>query len=217
MGRFAVIGLGRFGSYLATRLYELGHEVLGVDGNTDIVQGLRDRLSEVAVVDTRDKQQLRALGLKDFDTVVISVGEHLEASTLAALYCKELGVRVVARAANMDHGKILEALGVDEVVYPERDMALRTAERLSNANLVDFISLGPDFSIIEVAPPDSFVGRTLAELKVRQRYNINVIAMRDVLTEKVTLVPTPDAVIRDSDVLVVLGQTADLERFKKVS
>jgi trk system potassium uptake protein TrkA len=217
MGRFAVIGLGRFGSYLATRLYELGHDVLGVDGNPDIVQGLRDRLSEVAVVDTRDKQQLRALGLKDFDTVVISVGEHLEASTLAALYCKELGVRVVARAANMDHGKILEALGVDEVVYPERDMALRTAERLSNANLVDFISLGPDFSIIEVAPPDSFVGRTLAELKVRQRYNINVIAMRDVLTEKVTLVPTPDAVIRDSDVLVVLGQTDDLERFKKIS
>jgi trk system potassium uptake protein TrkA len=96
-------------------------------------------------------------------------------------------------------------------------MALRTAERLSNANLVDFISLGPDFSIIEVAPPDSFVGRTLAELKVRQRYNINVIAMRDVLTEKVTLVPTPDAVIRDSDVLVVLGQTDDLERFKKIS
>jgi trk/ktr system potassium uptake protein len=217
VGRFAVIGLGRFGSYLAARLYELGHEVLGVDSSAEVVQGMRDRVSQVAVVDTRDKLQLRALGLKDFDTVVISVGDHLEASTLAALYCKEAGVRVVARAANVDHGKILEALGADEVVYPERDMALRTAERLSNTNLLDFISLGPDYSIAEVAPPDSFSGKTLADLRVRQRFNINVIAVRDVLTERITLVPPPNAVIRDSDVLVVLGQTADLEKFRRIS
>ncbi len=217
MGRFAVIGLGRFGSYLAARLYELGHEVLGVDSQSEIVQGLRDQVSQVAVVDVRDKQQLRALGLRDFDTAIISVGEHLEASTLAALYCKELELRVVARAVNEDHGKILEALGVDDVVYPERDMALRLAEKLSSSNLLDFISLGPDFSIIEVAPPSSFVGKTLAELSVRQRFKVNVIAVQDVLTENVTLVPPPDAVIRDSDVLVVLGHTSDLEKFQRLT
>ena len=217
MGRFAVIGLGRFGSYLAVRLYELGHEVLGVDSQSEIVQGLRDQVSQVAVVDVRDKQQLRALGLRDFDTAIISVGEHLEASTLAALYCKELELRVVARAVNEDHGKILEALGVDDVVYPERDMALRLAEKLSSSNLLDFISLGPDFSIIEVAPPSTFVGKTLAELNVRQRFKVNVIAVQDVLTEHVTLVPPPDAVIRDSDVLVVLGHTSDLEQFQRLT
>jgi trk system potassium uptake protein TrkA len=217
MGSYVVIGLGRFGSHLAARLYELGHDVLGVDSDADLVAALRDRVSHVAVVDARDKTQLRSLGLRDFDTAIISVGEHLEASTLAALYCKELEMKVVARAVNEDHGKILEALGVDQVVYPERDMALRLAEKLSHSNLLDFIPVGEGFSIVEVAPPASFVGKTLADLKVRQRFNVHVIAVQDVLTSKVSVVPPPDAVIRDSDVLVVLGATADLERFQKIS
>jgi len=215
MGRFAVIGVGRFGSSLATRLYELGHDVLAVDSQEELLQALRDTVSQVAEVDVRDKAQLRALGLKDFDTVIISVGEHLEASTLAALYCKELDLKVVARAVSADHGKILEALGVDEIVYPERDMAVRLAERLSSANLLDFISLGPQFSILEIAAPEAFVGHSLADLAVRRRFNVHVIAVRDVLTEKITLVPPPDAVIRDSDVLVVLGHVDDLEKLQK--
>lgn len=216
MARFAVIGLGRFGATLASRLYELGHEVLGVDVDEELVQACRDRMSEVAVLDVRDKSQVRALGLKDFDTVIISVGEHLEASTLAALYCKEMGVKVIARAVSEDHGKILDALGVDEVLYPERDMAQRLAERLSSKNLLDFVSLGPDFSIIEVATPASFLGRTLAELDIRRRFGVHVIALRDVLTETVTLAPPPDVKLRDSDVLVVLGGREELERFQRV-
>lgn len=216
MARFAVIGLGRFGATLASRLYELGHEVLGVDVDEELAQACRDRMSEVAVLDVRDKSQVRALGLKDFDTVIISVGEHLEASTLAAFYCKEIGVKVIARAVSEDHGKILDALGVDEVLYPERDMALRLAERLSSKNLLDFVSLGPDFSIIEVATPASFLGKTLAELDIRRRFGVHVIALRDVLTETVTLAPLPDVKLRDSDVLVVLGGREELERFQRV-
>lgn len=216
MARFAVIGLGRFGATLASRLYELGHEVLGVDVDEELVQACRDRMSEVAVLDVRDKSQVRALGLKDFDTVIISVGEHLEASTLAALYCKEMGVKVIARAVSEDHGKILDALGVDEVLYPERDMAQRLAERLSSKNLLDFVSLGPDFSIIEVATPASFLGKTLSELDIRRRFGVHVIAVRDVLTETVTLAPPPDVKLRDSDVLVVLGGREELERFQRV-
>ncbi len=216
MARFAVIGLGRFGATLATRLYELGHEVLGVDVDEELVLAYRDRMSEVAVVDAREKGQLRALGLKDFDTVVISVGEHLEASTLAALYCKDLGVKVIARALSEDHGKILEALGVDEVIYPERDMALRLAERLCSKNLLDFVALGPEVSIVEVAAPASFIGKSLAELDIRRRFGVHVIALRDVLTETVTPIPPPDAKIRDSDVLVVLGGREELDRFQRV-
>jgi trk system potassium uptake protein TrkA len=216
MSRFAVIGLGRFGSHLAARLYELGHEVLAVDQDADLVQAMRDSVSQVAQVDAREKAQLRALGLKDFDTAIISVGEHLEASTLAALYCKELELRVVARAVTEDHGKILEALGVDEIVFPERDSALRLAERLANSNLLDFIALGPDYSIAEVAAPVPFIGKTLAELQVRQRFNVHVIAVQDVLTGKVTMAPPPDARIRDSDVLVILGAKKDIEKFQKV-
>jgi len=216
MGRFVVIGLGRFGSQLATRLYELGHEVLAVDSDADTVQALRDKVSQVAQVDVRDKMQLRALGLKDFDTAIVSVGEHLEASTLAALYCKELELRVVARAVSEDHGKILEALGVDEVVFPERDMAVRLAERLASSNLLDFIALGPDYSIAEVAAPAPFIGKTLAELQVRQRFNVHVIAVQDVLTGTVAIAPPPDVKIRDSDVLVILGKRLDIEKFQRV-
>ena len=216
MGRFAVIGLGRFGSHLATRLYELGHEVLAVDQDADLVQALRDKVSQVAQVDAREKTQLRALGLKDFDTAIISVGEHLEASTLAALYCKELELRVVARAVTEDHGKILEALGVDEIVFPERDMAIRLAERLASSNLLDFIALGADYSIAEVAAPAPFIGKTLAELQVRQRFNVHVIAVQDVLTGTVAMAPPPDAKIRDSDVLVILGKRPDIDKLQRV-
>ncbi|MEW6337310.1 MAG: TrkA family potassium uptake protein [Acidobacteriota bacterium] len=216
MGSFAVVGLGRFGATLATHLYELGHEVLGVDSNGELVAALRDRISQVAIVDARDKQQLRSLGLKDFDCVIISVGEHLEASTLAALYCKEMELRVVARAFNEDHGKILEALGVDEVIYPERDMALRLAEKLTHSNLLDFIPVGDGFSIVEVAPPSSFVGRSLADLDVRRRFNVHVIAVQDVLSGKLHVAPQPTAVLRDSDVLVILGARDDIERLDKV-
>lgn len=215
MGRFAVIGLGRFGAHLASRLYELGHEVLAVDVDPAAVQAVRDRVSTAAVVDTRDKQQLRALGLRDFDTVIVSVGERLEASTLAALYCKEMELRVVARAVNEDHGRILDALGVDEVVYPERDMALRLAERLSSGNLLDFIPLGEDYSIMEFAVPDSFVGKTLAQLNLRARFNVHVLAIQEVLTGKVLMAPPADQVLAEPNVLVILGQRQELERFQK--
>lgn len=217
MGRFAVIGLGRFGAHLAARLYELGHEVLAVDVDPGLVQAVRDKVSNAAVADARDKQQLRALGLKDFDTVIISVGEHLEASTLAALYCKEYDLRVVARAVNEDHGRILDALGVDEVVYPERDMALRLAERLSSGNLLDFIPLGEDYSIMELAVPDSFQGKTLAQLGIRARFNVHVLAVQDVLTGRVAMAPPADLVLLDTSVMVLLGQRLDLDRFQKSS
>ncbi|MGV8041060.1 MAG: potassium channel family protein [Thermoanaerobaculaceae bacterium] len=215
MRRFAVIGLGRFGAHLAERLYELGHEVLAVDIDPISVQAVQGKVSTAAVADTRDKQQLRALGLKDFDTVIISVGDHLEASTLAALYCKEMELRVVARAVNEDHGRILDALGVDEVVYPERDMAIRLAERLSSGNLLDYIPLGEDYSIMELAVPESFTRKTLAELNVRARFNVHVLAIQDVLTGKVNMAPPADQVLADTNVLVILGQRQDLERFQR--
>lgn len=215
MRKFAVIGLGRFGAHLAERLYQLGHDVLAVDVDPAAVQALGGKVSTAAVADTRDKQQLRSLGLKDFDTVIVSVGDHLEASTLAALYCKEMELRVVARAVNEDHGRILDALGVDEVVYPERDMALRLAERLSSGNLLDYIPLGDDYSIVELAVPDSFVRKTLAELNVRARFNVHVLAIQDVVTGKVMMAPPADQLLADTDVLVVLGPRKDLERFQK--
>ncbi len=217
MSRYAVIGLGRFGSTLARQLYQGGHEVIGIDIKPELVQALRDDVTQAVVVDVREKLKLRALGLKDVDVAIVSVGEHLEASTLAAFYLHELGVKVVARAVNPDHGRILEAIGVDEVIYPERDMALRLADRLVHPNLLDYVSLGPEYSVMEVAVPGSFLGKTLEDMRIRNRYNIQVVAIRDALTDSINLLPQAGDVLKDSDVLVVLGARGDLEKFREVS
>ncbi len=216
MARFAVIGLGRFGSTLVRSLYQAGHEVIAIDIEADLVQALRDECTQAVIADARDKTQLRGLGLKDVDWAVVSVGEHLEASTLACFYLKEMGVKVMARAVSGDHGKILEVLGVDEVIYPERDMALRLADRLSHPNLLDYVPLGPEYSIMEVAVPDSFIGKSLQELKIRNRYRIQIVAIRDALTDTLNVVPQGEDVLKDSDVLVVLGTRDDLDRFREV-
>ena len=217
MGSFAVIGLGRFGSTLARKLYQEGNDVLAIDVLPELVQVMRDDATQAVVVDVRDKARLRALGLKDVDVAVISVGENLEASTLAAFYLKEMGVKVIARAVSADHGRILEAIGIDEVIYPERDMAIRLADRLTHPNLLDYVALGPDYSVMEVAVPSSFIGRTLQELRIRNRYQVQAVAIRDALTDTLNLMPKAGDVLKDSDVLVVLGARGDLDKFREVS
>lgn len=217
MSRFAVIGLGRFGSTLVRKLYQEGHEVIGIDVDPELVQSIRDDATQAVALDVRDKDRLRALGLKDVDVAIVSVGENLEASTLAAFYLNEMGVKVVARAVSIDHGHILEAIGVDEVIYPERDMALRLADRLTHPNLLDYVALGPEYSVMEVAVPSSFIGQTLQTLRIRNRYRVQVVAIRDALTDSLNLMPTGDDVLKDSDVLVVLGARDDLDKFREVA
>jgi len=217
VSRFAVIGLGRFGSTLARKLYQEGHDVIGIDLDHELVQAIRDDATQAVTLDVRDKDRLRALGLKDVDVAVVSVGENLEASTLVAFYLKEMGVKVVARAVSVDHGHILEAIGVDEVIYPERDMALRLADRLTHPNLLDYVALGPEYSVMEVAVPASFIGKTLEALRIRNRYRVQVVAIRDALTDTLNLMPTGEDVLKDSDVLVVLGARDDLDKFREVA
>ncbi len=216
MSRFAVIGLGRFGATLARHLYQAGHEVLAIDIDPERVQAMREDVTQAVVVDVRDKLRLRSLGLKDVDVAIVSVGEQLESSTLAAFYLKEMGVKVVARAVSVDHGRILEAIGTDEVIYPERDMAVRLADRLVHPNLLDYVALGQGYSVMEVAVPASFIGKTLMDLRVRNRYQVQVVAIRDALTDTLNLLPDAQQVLKDSDVLVVLGARDDLEKFRQV-
>jgi len=217
MSRFVVIGLGRFGTTLVRKLYQEGHEVIGIDVDPELVQAIRDDATQAVTLDVRDKDRLRALGLKDVDVAIVSVGENLEASTLVAFYLKEMEVEVVARAVSNDHGRILEAIGVDEVIYPERDMALRLADRLTHPNLLDYVALGPEYSVMEVAVPASFIGKTLLDLRIRNKYRVQVVAIRDALTDTLNLMPTGDDVLKDSDVLVVLGARDDLDKFREVA
>ncbi len=217
--RFAVIGLGSFGSYLARTLYEKGHEVLVIDKDKDKVEEAKDFSSQAVWMDSADKESLRALGVQDMDVVVVSLGPEMEPSILTVLYLHELGVnRILAKALSPDHGKILEAIGATEVIYPERDMAVRLAQRLSSRNVLEYLPLAENISIQEIVPPEAFIGKKLRDLDLTNRYRVQVIAVRQLVPDGLIFIPGADFVIKDSDVLVVMGEEeniADLCACKK--
>lgn len=216
MAQIAVIGLGRFGFHAARALQEAGHDVLAIDIDQGNVERIGDLVSRAVRLDARDKDRLEALGIKDFDVVVVSLGERIDASTLVALHLKELKVpKIITKAGSADHGKLLELIGVHEIVFPEREAAARLARRMSTANLLDYIPLGGTYSIQEIAPTGDMVGRSLEELRLRNRYNVQVIGVRDVLTDEVDLNPGAKFRVKDSDSLVILGKNENLERMKK--
>lgn len=216
MTQVAVIGLGRFGFHVARSLYEAGHEVLAIDSEPGNVQRIRDFSSRAVVLDARDKERLEALGIRDFDVVVVSLGERVDASALVALHLRELGVkRLITKAGSEDHRKLLELIGVDEVVFPEREVAERLAHRLTSPNVLDYIPLGKDCSIHEIGPPESFLGKSLGDLKLRNRFGIQVLAVRDTKTEAVRINPDAETMIQPADVLIVLGRDQDLARLKE--
>ncbi len=217
MAQIAVIGLGRFGFHAARHLQAAGHEVLAIDIDQGNVQRIKDLVSRAVCMDARHKERLAALGIADFDVVVVSLGERIDASALVALHLREIGVpRLITKAGSEDHAKLLTLIGVDEIVFPEQEAAERLAQRLSTQNLLDFIPLGESYSIQEIAPSDEMVGRTLEELRLRNRFNVQVIGVRDVLQDDVNLNPGPEFRIKDSDSLVILGRNQDLLRMKKL-
>lgn len=217
--RFAVIGLGSFGSYLARTLYEKGHEVLVIDKDKGKVEEAKDFSSQAVWMDSADKESLQALGVQDMDVVVVSLGPEMEPSILTVLYLHELGVnRILAKALSPDHGKILEAIGATEVIYPERDMAVRLAQRLSSRNVLEYLPLAENISIQEIVPPEAFIGKKLRDLDLTNRYRVQVIAVRQLVPDRLIFIPGADFVIKDSDVLVVMGEEeniADLCACKK--
>ena len=207
--QFGVIGLGRFGSAMATTLAELGHDVIGIDGDEARVQQLADVVTHAIQLDATDEKALRAAGIQDVDVAVVSIGEHLEASLLVVMQLRELGVKtIVAKAVTPIHGRILEKLGVSRVIFPEREMAIRVAHSLVMPNAMDYIELSRDFSIIEIPAPDAFVGRTLKQLELRPRYGLTLIAVKRkggqgrVVTN---IAPSADEKILHGDVLALLG------------
>ncbi len=213
MSQFAVIGLGRFGATVAAILFDSGHEVLAVDLDVTAVQRIKDHATRAVVLDARDKQRLRALGVGDCDVVIVSLGDSIEASSLVTLHLKDLGVRrIIAKANSDDHARLLELIGADEIVSPEKQAAERVANRLRGAGSLDYIPLGERFTIREVMAPKEFHGKSLAELKVRNRFGVQVLAVRESRTGDVTVSPPADFVVRDHHILVVLGANPDLDR-----
>lgn len=217
MSQVAVIGLGRFGFHVAKLLHQAGHGVLAVDVEETLVQRVRDCSTQAVVLDARETERLRRLGVSDLDVVVVSLGERIDASSLVALHLKEMGVkRLIVKAASEDHARLLELIGVSEIVFPELDAAERLAKRLADSNLLDFIPLGETHSILELNAPDEFLNRSLADLRLRNRFGVQVLAVREALRDRITVNPGPETVVESGDVLFVLGANQALDRLRKL-
>ena len=215
MKSYVVIGLGRFGSEVARRLFEQGCEVLAVDTHSELVQQISQDVTHAVVADARDKDVLRALGVKDFDCAVVAIGGSLGDSVLATMNVKELGVpRVVCKAHDETHRQVLRKLGADQVVIPEQEQAARLAKSLSSYNVLDYIELSDEYGIIEVPAPKSWMGKSLKELNVRAKLGVNILAIKQ--NDMINVSPAADYPIGADDILVVLGDTAALEKVQKL-
>ncbi len=213
MKRVVVVGLGIFGFNIAKDLYENGIEVIAIDKNKDVVQKIKDFSTKAILADGTDKEVMEAIGIQEEDIVIISFGENLAASTLITLHLREMKVRnIIVKAPNEDHKRVLEKVGATEVIIPEREMADKVAKSIISPNILDYIPLSEDYTISEIVPPSSFMGKTIGELHLRSKHHIEVIAVRETLPERLTMVPRAEFVIKDSDVLVVIGKEKDIQK-----
>ena len=215
MKSYAVIGLGRFGTEVARRLCALGCEVLAIDVSSELVQQVSNDVTQAVVADARDKEVLRALGLRDFDCAIVAIGGNLGDSVLATMNVKELGVpKVVCKAHDDTHRQVLLKLGADQVVIPEHEQAARLAKSLSSYNVLDYIELSGEYGIIEVPAPKTWVGKSLKELNVRAKLGVNILAIKQ--GDNIDVSPSADYPMSETDILVVLGDSAALEKVQKL-
>lgn len=215
MKQFAVIGLGRFGTSVAVTLTTMGYEVLAIDNDEDRVNGIIEEVTHAVQVDALDEHALKAVGIRNFDVVVVAIGHEVQASILVTVMLKEMGVgKVVAKAQTALHGKVLERVGADKVVYPERDMGVKVAHALVSKNIMDQISLSPEYSLVEMLAPPQFINKTLVESGARQKYGVSILAIRR--DKDMIISPNATQMIREGDVLVVIGKGEKLQKFDTV-
>lgn len=201
--QYIVVGLGRFGRAIAETLCQDGAEVLGVDCRMDLVEAMRDELTQTIQMDAMDRDALETLGIQDFDIAFVTMGSDIRASGTIVLLLKELGARrVIAKAHDDFHGRMLEKLGADQVLFPERDMGRRVAHNLVSGNVIEFMELSTQYSMAEIRPKPEWVGKTLEKLAMRSSLDINVVAIRN--GDEVNAMPKPDTVICEDDLMLVV-------------
>ena len=213
---FAVIGLGRFGGSVCKTLADAGQEVLAIDKYESRVNDYKDIATQAVVADAQDEDVLRSLGIRNVDHVIVAIGEDIHASILVTLMVKEQGVKyVTAKAQNEYHAKVLEKLGVDRVVHPERDMGVRIGRSLTSKNMVDYLDLDANFKLAEILITNpEFVGKSLAEMDFRDRYGLNVIALAHSRQEMV--LPSAGDVLTENDSILVAGPTRAIDKFEEL-
>jgi trk system potassium uptake protein TrkA len=216
MKQFAIIGLGNFGYYLATNLYEKRHTVLAIDKDINPVQEIKDKVTQAVVADATDIRTLETLGIKQMDAAVVCIGSVISDSILATLNLKDIGVkRVFAKAVTEPHGRILHKIGALEVIFPEKDQAISLAERLHNPNILDYLPFLDGYSIVELLSPQRFIGKDLKELNLINKYGVQVLAIKKILPERLNMIPKGQYVLKDGDILILLGPNHALDLLRK--
>jgi len=215
MHSFAVLGLGRFGQSIAKTLCELGYEVLAIDENEEIVQEMSEVVTHAVVGNVTDENVLRSLGIRNFDVAIVAIGVDMQSSILVTLLLKEMGVKyILAKATSELHAKVLNKVGADRVIFPERDMGIRVAHNLASTNILDYIELSPEYSIMEFTPPSQWHDKSLKELNIRNQYGINIMAIKK--GSNINIAPKAEDLIEKDDVLVVIGSNSDLHRLERI-
>lgn len=213
MKRFIIIGLGNFGASVAETLHGIGHDVAAIDRSPERVDVMSRIVTRCAVGDGTDVRALKRVGAEDADAAVISTGDDITASAMAALVLRDLGVKeLYVKVISSEHARLIEKIGVTETVFPERDSGVRLGKRISSRLLLNYVPLGSDFSLQEMAVPESWVGHSLRDLELPRRHGISVVAVHDILTDRMQPVPDPDAPLKDSDTLLVAGTNESLAR-----
>ncbi|MFB9277900.1 potassium channel family protein [Cohnella cellulosilytica] len=211
LNQFVIIGLGRFGSNLGRELIRLGYEVLGVDRDEEKVQELSGVLTHTIVADATEEEVLRSVGARNFDCGVVAIGDDIQASILATILLKELGVKkVVAKAVSDLHGRVLERMGVDRIIYPERDMGIRVAHQLVSPNLLDYIELSRKYTIAELAVPRCWSGKSLGDVDLRGKFGCSIVAINK--PQGMIIAPAAQDVLAQEDVMVLIGTNDQIEQ-----
>lgn len=215
MKSYAVIGLGRFGSSIAKSLYEYGQDVIAIDIHEELVNSIADHVTRAVTADAKNKDQLRYLGIDECDCVIVALGSNFASSVLVTMNVKSMGAKyVICKAHDDTHREILEKLGADKIIMPERDVARKTAHSLTSPSFLEFLELSDEYGIIEIEAPKQWTGKKISELNIRKKYNVNIIAIK---TEKKTVVSFPaDYEIKSDCKLVLLGGYEELNSIKRL-
>ncbi|MEE1107047.1 TrkA family potassium uptake protein [Macrococcoides canis] len=211
---FVVIGLGRFGGSIVKELSALDMDVMAIDSDEARVNEYADIATHAVIADTTDENVLKSLGIRNFDQVIVAIGDNIQASILTTLILKDLGVKkVTAKAQNDYHAKVLNKIGADTVVHPERDMGRRIAHNVASSSVLDYLELSDQHSIVEIRAGETLQGHTILELDIRANYGINIIAVKR--GKEIIVSPDPAVAIENGDILIMIGHDNDLNRFEK--
>lgn len=211
MKRFVVVGLGNFGASVAETLHSAGHDVAALDRDADRVDQMARKVTRAAVGDGTDARTLKRIGTEDAEAAVISTGDDITASAMTALVMRDFGIdEIYVKVVSYEHARLIEKIGVAETIFPERESGIRLGKRISRRTLLNYVELGSGFSVQEMAVPESWVGRTLRELELPRTHGIQVVAIHDVLLDEIKAIPDADALLKDSDTLLIAGLDANL-------